>query len=113
MIESYTFGKIVVAGKTYTHDIKIIHGEVIPEWWRKSGHRLVIHDISDFLEASPDVLVIGCGHSGMMKIEPAVRDALAKARIQLIDDRSAEAVRIFNRRHGRGENVAAGFHLTC
>jgi hypothetical protein len=38
MIERYSFGNIIVKGETYTNDIKIILGKVVPEWWRRSGH---------------------------------------------------------------------------
>lgn len=113
MIESYSFGKIVVEGRTYTHDIKIINDRVVPDWWRKNGHRLTSEDIPDILSARPDLLVVGRGYSGMMVIDPGLRNALNEAGIALIDDRSAEAVNIFNRRYRRGERVAAGFHLTC
>ena len=51
MITEFSFGKIVVNGKTYTNDIKIVNGQVISEWWRKRGHRVAVEDITDVLEA--------------------------------------------------------------
>ena len=113
MIDSYSFGKIVVDGRTYTHDIKIIDGRVVPDWWRKSGHRLVMEDIQDILDARPDTIVVGLGYSGMMVIDPSLEDALKDAGIALAAHRSARAVEVFNRQHQHGRKLAAGFHLTC
>jgi hypothetical protein len=59
MIEKYSFGKIVVNGVTYTNDIKIIQGRVVPDWWRKKGHSVGIEDVQDILESKTSVLVIG------------------------------------------------------
>ena len=59
MITDFSFGKIVVNGKTYTNDIKIINGRVISEWWRQSGHRVTVEDMTDIFAAKPEVVVIG------------------------------------------------------
>ena len=54
MIENFSFGNIVVNGITYTNDIKIIQGKVIPSWWRKKGHKVSIDDIQDIIDAGPE-----------------------------------------------------------
>ena len=113
MIETYTFGRILVNGVTYTHDIRIINGKVLPEWWRRSGHRVTVDDIRDILAARPEILVIGQGYSGMMKSDDAFREAVRNQGIKLIEEKTGKAVEIFNRLHRKGESVAAGFHLTC
>lgn len=111
MIENYSFGKIVVEGNTYTHDIKIIGGRMVTDWRLKSGHLLTIEDLPDILSVRPDILVIGCGYSGGMTIDPSLRRVLKEANIELIDKPTAEAVTIFNHRYDNGEKVAGGFHL--
>ena len=58
MIEKYSFGSIVVDGKQYTSDIKIIDGVVIPNWWRKEGHSLCREDIEDIIEEKPDTWLL-------------------------------------------------------
>lgn len=64
MITDFSFGKIVVNGKTYRDDIKIVRGQVISDWWRKSGHRVDVEDVADILEAKPEIVVIGKGSRG-------------------------------------------------
>lgn len=113
MIENYQFGKIVVAGNTYTSDIKIINGGVTPEWWRKSGHSVRIDDVNDLLEIKPKYLIIGKGKPGLMKADEQLRSRLQDLDIELIEEPTAKAAEIFNQLMGKGETVAAGLHLTC
>jgi hypothetical protein len=113
MIESFSFGRIVVDGKTYNDDVKIITGRVVPSWWRRGGHRVDIEDVADVLAAAPEVLVIGKGDPGMMNISEALRDRLHQEGIDLIEERTPSAVATFNRLTAEGRNVCAGFHLSC
>jgi hypothetical protein len=112
-IEDYAFGRIVVDGVTYTDDIKIIDGEVKPQWFRKTGHRVEVSDISDLLEKSPELILFGKGASGNMAVSEEVAEKLEAQRIEMIAKPTQEAVEIFNRLAGEGRSVAAGFHLTC
>jgi len=113
MIEQYTFGNIVVNGVNYNNDIKIIQGSVVPEWWRKSGHFVEVDDIQDILKSKPDILVIGKGQPGQMKSTDTLRKFLKNCDIELIEEKTSEAVETFNRLSKKGKNVAAGFHLSC
>lgn len=113
MIEEYTFGKMIVRGKTYRHDIKIARGEVIPDWWRKQGHRLSLDDIQDLLSVSPALLIIGTGQSGVLQVPAPVKQSVIQRGIELIDVPTAEAVALFNTHFLKKDPVAAGFHLTC
>ena len=113
MIESFSFGNIVVNGITYTNDIKIIQGKVIPTWWRKKGHQVNIDDIQDIIDAGPDILVLGKGKPGMMKSTPSLCEFLKQNHIDLIEEKTSKAVTTFNRLFKQGKNVCAGFHLTC
>lgn len=113
MIEEYHFGRIVVNGQTYANDIKILNGEVHPEWWRDEGHRLVPGDARDLLEAAPDLLVIGTGYYGRMRVDDRFREAARKAGIELIEEKTGDAAKTFDRLRDEGKDVAAGFHLTC
>jgi hypothetical protein len=113
MITEFSFGKIVVNGITYTNDIKIVNGQVISEWWRKSGHRVEIEDMTDALEAEPEVVVIGKGSPGLLKSTASLRNYLAANHIKLIEKKTSEAVDVFNGLLQQGRKVAAGFHISC
>jgi hypothetical protein len=113
MIDSYSFGRIVVNGKTYQNDIKIIDQAVIPEWWRKKGHKVLPEDVADLVGCRPKFVVIGNGASGMMKISAAVKHIFRDEGITLLEEKTAKAVHTFNRLQREGQRVCAGFHLTC
>lgn len=113
MIEHYRFGAITVDARTYRKDLKIIRGEVVPDWWRKEGHEVDVDDLRDVFTAKPEILVIGTGDSGRMETSPSLRSALADANIRLIEAPTAEASRTFNRLLKEGKDVAGAFHLTC
>ncbi|MGB5991660.1 MAG: MTH938/NDUFAF3 family protein [Desulfobacterales bacterium] len=113
MIENFSFGNIVVDGITYTNDIKIIRGSVIPTWWRKSGHRVDIEDVRDIIDAKPNILVLGKGKPGMMKSTSSLGEFLKQNDIYLIEEKTSKAIKTFNRLFKQSKNVCAGFHLTC
>ena len=114
MIEHYATGShMKIAGKNYHQDLKILGGQVKENWWRTQGHRLDTVDIADILSAKPEVLVIGTGYAGNMRIPAAVRSAIENHNISIIVDQTAKATTIFNRLYNEGKDVAGAFHLTC
>jgi hypothetical protein len=114
MIDQYTTGShLVVKGNLYRKDLKIIRGEVIDNWWRQEGHRLATADIDDILAARPQVLVIGTGYAGNMRVPDTVRQSLKDLQIDVIAQTTADATATFNRLFDEGKDVAGAFHLTC
>lgn len=113
MIEQYSFGNIVINGEKYMNDVKIIQGNVVPSWWRKSGHHVEIEDVEDIIGTQPEILVIGKGQPGHMSSSRRLQEFLENNDIELIEEKTTEAVETFNRLYKAGKNVAAGFHLSC
>jgi hypothetical protein len=112
VVEDYRFGRIVVDGQTHTRDLILLPDRVMGDWWRKEGHRLAPEDLEVVIDAGPEVLVIGTGASGLMKVPPMTMQALEEAGIELRVSTTAEACRIYNDlRNDR--HVAGAFHLTC
>ena len=113
MITDFSFGKIVVNGKTYCDDIKIVREQVIPDWWRKGGHRVDVEDIADILESGPDIVIIGKGSPGFMQTGAHLREGMVANNIVLIEKKTSKAIEVFNKLFQEGRKVAAGFHITC
>jgi len=111
-IDSYSFGKMVIDGKTFQSDLIIYPEKVDPSWWRKEGHLLQSEDLNAVLDASPEVLIIGSGYMGLMKVPGELRKELLGRNLELYIEKSARAVEIFNSIHMKRKTVAA-FHLTC
>ena len=111
-LDSYRFGQIVIDGKTYTKDIIILPGRVIPNWWRKEGHRLHPEDLDMVLAAFPDVLIVGRGASSQMEIMSETRRILDTAGIKLVALPTGEAWTRYNILCQECR-AAAALHLTC
>jgi hypothetical protein len=112
MIESYGFGRITINGRRYSRDVIIFPDNVKDGWWRKEGHRLSLEDLKDVFEAKPEVLVIGTGYSGLMKVPQEVKDYVKSKNIQLIVENTRKACQTYNRL-SRSRKVIAAFHLSC
>lgn len=112
MIESYNFGQIIINGRKYIRDVIIFPDNVKDGWWRKEGHRLSLEDLKEVFEAKPEVLVIGTGYSGLMKVPQGVRDYVKSKNIELVVENTRHACQTYNRLC-RSRKVVAAFHLTC
>jgi len=55
MIESYSFGYIIINGNKYTSDVIVFPDKIKSNWWRKSGHLLLEEDISEILKFMPEI----------------------------------------------------------
>lgn len=113
MIEQYDFGRIVIDGQVYTADVIILPDKVFSSWWRQEGHQLAPADLDEVICARPEVLVVGTGYSGLMRVLPETEDYLAEHHIQLIAQHTTTACQTYNRLLREGRNVAAALHLTC
>ena len=112
-ISSYSFGRIEIEGRTYTSDVIILPSGVRSNWWRDEGHTLEPGDLTAVLEASPEVLVIGQGTHGVMRVTDETLACLKQAGIEAVCAPTPRAVEVYNEHRRQGEIVAAALHLTC
>lgn len=112
MIESYSFGRMLVNNEIYTSDLIIFPDRILSSWWRKTGHSLCLEDVDEVFLEKPEAVVIGTGFSGLMKVEDEVKQRAHSKGIELIMDKTDKAVHRFNELYTRKKTVGA-FHLTC
>lgn len=112
MIDSYSFGSVTVDGKTYKSDLIIYPDRVDSSWWRREGHALCLEDLEEVLRHKPEVLVIGQGKPGLMKVRPELSERLRQQGIEVFAAPTTRAVRRYNELCGR-KKVVAALHLTC
>ena len=113
-VEGYAFGRMVIDGKTYTSDLKVVRGGIVAGWWRREGHLLVAEDVKDIMDAEPEVFVVGQGAFCVMKIAPELELELKQAGIRLVAGSTPTAVERYNELVASGaRGVCAAFHLTC
>ena len=114
MIDSYSFGRICIDDKVYVKDVIILPDRIQDNWWRKQGHLLQLEDIKSTVEeAKPEIVVVGMGKFGVMKISPEVKEFLQNQNILLHAEKSDKAVESFNQFASSGKRVLGAFHLTC
>lgn len=113
MIESYSFGEIIIDGETFNSDIIIFpDGRIEDSWWRENGHSLSMKDIKELVESHPEIIIAGTGDSGCMLPEKDMEETLLKKGIEFKALCTKEACRIFNEICAQ-KRVGACFHLTC
>lgn len=113
MIDDYSFGRITIDGSTYTADVIIYPDRVDSSWWRLEGHKLQPDDLTDVFAAQPEVLVVGQGDPGLMRVVEATRQATAERGIELVVCKTKEACQRCNELATQGRKVVAALHLTC
>ncbi len=112
MIGEYDFGRIAVDGKVYNSDLIILPDRVIANWWRQKGHRLAVDDLQEVIAAEVEVLVVGTGKFGAMKVPPETVEALQVRGIKLQIAPTEQACQIFEHLCDQ-KRTAAALHLIC
>jgi hypothetical protein len=111
-IESYAFGRMVIDGKTHTKDLILLPSRILEGWWRQEGHALHSADLEEVIEVQPDLLIVGQGANGRMRVTDDAKQALDRAGIEFVASPTPQAVQRYNAASG-GKTIAAAFHLTC
>jgi hypothetical protein len=113
MIDSYSFGKIAVDGKRYTSDIIIFPNRIKDNWWRKEGHRISIEDLREVFQEKPEILVLGTGYYGFVKVPTEVKEYVKSKGVELIIQSTKDACNTFNSLLKSKKKVVAAMHLVC
>ncbi len=113
MFSHCSFGRVKFRGREYTHDL-VIHTDGRVSKRRKelsrrrygTSHILSEDELSEILEEEPDVIIVGTGVHGALRVP----DMNLETRI--ISLPTCEAAEKYNRLI-KGERVAAVIHVTC
>lgn len=112
MVDSYSFGRMVISGNLYTSDLIIFPDRINASWWRKTGHRLCLEDLQEICDENFDVLIVGTGYLGLMKVEKEIIHYAKSRGFELIIEKTKMAVAKYNALVNQKKAIAA-FHLTC
>jgi hypothetical protein len=113
MINAYSFGQIIVDGKRYTSDIIVFPNQIKDNWQRKEGHRITIEELKEVIQEKPEILVVGTGCFGFVKVPAEVKEYVKGKRIELIVQSTKDACNTFNDLVKSGKKVVAALHLAC
>ncbi|MBU3934391.1 hypothetical protein KKC00_00235 [Patescibacteria group bacterium] len=96
MIEEYNLGYIVIDGERYGHDVEVRWTNEVLPWPLKEQHLIDTGEISRAVGQNPEIIVIGTGKSGLAKVGKEAQDFIKEKGIELIIDRTEEAIKTFN-----------------
>jgi hypothetical protein len=88
---------------------------IIAGWRRKEGYKLQVEDLAEILnyEPKPEVLVIGTGYYGIVKISSEVKNTLKSQGITFVAQSTRDTWQTFNILLNSNRQVADAFHFTC
>jgi hypothetical protein len=112
-IDRYDFGHIDIEGHRYDADVIVFPDHVQERWWRREGHRLAPEDLESVLAETPEVLVVGTGYFGRMRVPEQTLASLRSAGVDVRVEKTGEAVAEFNRLQRECARIVAALHLTC
>ncbi|MHB8277398.1 MAG: Mth938-like domain-containing protein [Candidatus Humimicrobiaceae bacterium] len=112
MINSYSFGTITIDNQKFTKDFIIYPDHINSNWRRKTGHLLTEDDITEILDYKPEILIIGTGSRGLMKVDDKLKEKLKALGIEFVIKKTAEAVKEYNEIF-KEKKVVFALHLTC
>lgn len=110
-IDFVKFGEIMVDGNVYYSDMIV--------WWDgekefvPKDHILDMEIFCMLLRKKPDIVVVGTGQQGMVRISDEVRHVAKDKGIKIFEETSAKAADIFNAMIAASKNVVAYIHTTC
>jgi len=118
IIGKFKWGKIVVGDKEY-HDILASGGKIEAREYEKlkklfgTGHKIGNWEVENLFSNDPEVIIIGTGWVGALKVPPIIEKEAEHRGIELKLLKSPRAVKEFNRLITEGKRVNALIHSTC
>ncbi len=116
-VDETSFGRVTVAGKTYTHDLYIRADGKLKRRDKKlakqlygSSHTIGPEELEKVCKGDPEVLFIGIGMSGLAEVSHQARQYLAERSVQCEVLQTPKAAEAYN---GSPRRKALLVHVTC
>lgn len=117
-IDSTEFGSITINGKPYGQ-VLIIGEKVIERDEAKleslfgTTHYISQDEANTLLSNNPELIIIGSGTSGVLKVTDNIKEKIQTAGVPLKILLTSQAVKEFNTQVEKGTRVNALIHTTC
>jgi len=113
MINSTKFGSIMVGNKKYDNDVFVSYRDTVKEGETNSRHLISKKELDLLLADKPDVIVLGTGQEGCMKISPDSSELAKNRGIEIVESKTPDAIKKFNHLYASGRKVVGYMHVTC
>jgi len=112
MINEFKYGFFKVDKKDHYGDIKLIDGGV-KQWSTREGFKISVEDIKDILKTKPEMVLIGTGASGLLKISEGVEMEIRGRKVRLQKGKTMDMCELYNKLEKEGKKVNALLCATC
>ena len=112
MIDEFKYGFFRVDKKEHYGDIKILNDRV-KQWSNRERFTLRREDILDLMTAKPEILVIGTGATGLLKVSDELQMELRQLGIKAHIEKTVKACELYNKLRKERKNVHALLCATC
>ncbi|MHA1778294.1 MAG: Mth938-like domain-containing protein [Candidatus Heimdallarchaeaceae archaeon] len=113
ILKDYSFGKIKVNDSEHTADLIVGPDFLKANWWRKEGHKVCLEDLAEVENLKPEILIIGTGAYGRVRVPQSVIEAFEKQDCTVKVLKTKQAVELYNLLTEKQKKVVAALHLTC
>jgi len=110
-IDSTIFGEITIDGKVYYSDMTV--------WWdgkmeyRDKNHIIDTGEFLSIAKSKPEIIVIGTGQEGILKLGPGVSDLAEERNIEIYAEKTPKAIKMFNAFISDKKKAVCVVHVTC
>lgn len=109
-IEDLSFGFIKIDGIKYDKDLIITPKGIIPEWWRKEGHKVFWEDLSSLDFEGIKYLFIGNGWSSAVQVMDDLKEKMKEKNIVIISKNIQKIIKEYEQFK---DKAILALHLTC
>jgi hypothetical protein len=113
MVNHYEFGLMSINGKEYRGDIAVSWDGTVENWLRAESHMVGVGDVALAIGKNPEIIVIGTGADGIANVSEEATKAIIEKGLNLVIDKTGQAISVFNENAAEGKKVVGLFHLTC
>ena len=110
-INKTSFGQIIIDLRKYDYDVWIFPDDTVKR--RTSDHEFTREEFELMAQKSPEIIVIGTGQSGLVKVLDETKNAARDKKIRLMIGKTPDIVKVFNDLKKEKKRIAAVVHVTC
>jgi hypothetical protein len=113
LISSTKFGSITIGNKKYENDVFVSYKDTVKEGETASRHLISKKELALLLGDKPDVIVLGTGQEGCMRISSDSSELAKNKGIEIVESKTPDAIKKFNQLYASGRKVVGYMHVTC
>jgi hypothetical protein len=117
-INSTEFGSITINDKKYDQVLIIGNKAVERDYDRLkelfgTSHKIGDWEVTELLKEYPDIILFGIGQDGALEVGEDIIKTIKEKGIELIIEKTPQAIVIFNEKVQSGKKINALIHTTC